>query len=105
MPKAVLITGPAASGKTAHCLRICREALKEKSPGRVIYLVPGADAVRDTERSLLLGGDSKGLIGSVVMDFVGLAFRILKECGHFPVRRISSLEKGISSCASFATFL
>ncbi len=93
MPKAVLITGPAGSGKTAHCLRVCREALKEKSPGRVIYLVPGADAVRDTERSLLLGGDSKGLIGSVVMDFVGLAFRILKEAGHFPLRRISSLEK------------
>jgi len=67
--------------------------MRKHGPGRVIYLVPSAQAVRDTERDLLLTGDSRGLLGSVVMDFVGLAFRILKEAGCFPLRRIGPLDK------------
>lgn len=91
--KAVLITGPAGSGKTDYCLRICREALQKNPPGSVLYLVPGTDAVRETERSLLQRGQPRGMFGPVVTDFVGLATRIVKEAGRFPVRRLGALER------------
>ncbi len=93
MAKAVLITGPARSGKTTHCLRICREAMKNHRPGSVIYAVPSAEAVEETERLLLSGDGARGLLGHIITDFVGLAFRTLKEAGCFPVRRIGALEK------------
>lgn len=93
MGKSFLITGPAGSGKTEHCLRVCRNALKENPPGAVLYLVPGADAVRDTERRLLQAGQLRGIVGPVIVDFVGLATRIVKEAGRFPVHRLGVLER------------
>jgi len=93
MRESVLVTGPAGSGKTAHCLRVCSEALKESGPGQIIYLVPSAEAIRDTERQLLLTGLCDGIFGPLVMDFTKLALRILKEGGCFPFHQISLLER------------
>ena len=91
--KAVLVSGPAGAGKTEYCLRICREALQSNPPGSVLYLVPGADAVRETEKRLLREGQPRAIFGPVVADFVGLATRIVKEAGRFPVRRLGALER------------
>ncbi len=93
MKKAILVTGPAGSGKTARCVRVCSEALGRGGPGRVIYLVPSTEAVREVERELLLRGGRRGILGPVVTDFVELALRILKEAGCFPLRRIRPIER------------
>jgi len=62
-------------------------------PGSVIYLVPGPEAVRDIDRALLLKGGCRGISGRVVMSFVKLALRVLKEAGCFPVRQIHLVER------------
>jgi len=93
MNRAVFITGPAGSGKTAHCLRVCSEALKKSRPGRIVYLVPSPEFASDIERELLLRCGCQGIVGPLVMDFSALAVRILKEAGAFPVRTLGPLER------------
>ncbi len=91
--RSLLIRGPAGSGKTEYCLRVCWQALEKSRPGTVVFLVPGAEAVRDTERRLLQGGSRRGLSGPVVTDFTSLARRVLNDGGEFPLRYVDVLQK------------
>jgi ATP-dependent helicase/nuclease subunit B len=93
MAKSFLITGPAGSGKTAHCLRLCRDRLNTAKPHRIVCLVPGGEAVRVMEKNLLSRSASPGLLGSVSADFVSLAARILNEARCYPSSRIGILER------------
>jgi len=80
--RAVLLCGPAGSGKTATALALYRACLDEAGTPHCLLIVPNAFSAKLTRRQLLLDTPHGVLLSPAVMTFSAVASRIVGACGE-----------------------
>ena len=90
----VLLTGPAASGKTAAALELYRSVHDAAGRPRAVILAPNTAAADDNRRRLLAASDSGVVIAPRVQTFTALAQQILSQADHgAPGQAISPFQR------------
>jgi len=74
------IYGRAGSGKSSYCLKDIREKLDSGYRGKLVLIVPEQYSLQ-AERSLIEASGRKGIIGTEVLSFRRMAYRVFNEVG------------------------
>ncbi|MDY6913243.1 MAG: hypothetical protein SVT52_02130, partial [Planctomycetota bacterium] len=92
--RVVLLTGPAASGKTSTALAMVQHFLNDDGRGRCVLLVPNAPAVAAARRAMLAGSATGVIVAPQVSTFAALAERILVAAGN-KSRTLSAFRRSL----------
>ncbi|MFB3890469.1 MAG: PD-(D/E)XK nuclease family protein [Phycisphaerae bacterium] len=90
--RAVVLRGPAASGKTTAVLGMYGHFAGADGSSRCMVVAPNSPAVADLKRQLLAASAGGVVIAPKVLTFAALADRILAACRH-PARQLPAFRR------------